>query len=75
MELDFGDPDTEVLVRQLASLLGVDQVAAIRLAVRSELARLEAAEAAAPGQISEHSPHATTPDIDKNAFNELNEDG
>ena len=74
MELDFGDPDTEVLVRRLASQLGVSSTAAIKLAVRNELARLEAAEAAGSGRVGESSPHANTPAIDKDAFNELNED-
>ena len=75
MELDFGDPDTEVLVRRLASQLGVSPAGAIKLAVRNELARLESAESEAPLPVGRSTPHATTPAIDKNEFNELNEDG
>ena len=75
MELDFGDPDTEVLVRQLASRLGVSPAAAIKLAVRNELARLESAESEAPHSTSQSTPRPKTPAIDKNEFNELNEDG
>ena len=75
MELGFGDPDTEVLVRQLASQLGVSPAAAIKRAVRNELARLESTESEAPIPTVRSTPHATTPAIDKNEFNELNEDG
>jgi hypothetical protein len=75
MGLDFDDPDTEVLVRQLASRLGVSPAAAIKRAVRNELARLESTESEAPHPTARSTPHATTPGIDKNEFNELNEDG
>ena len=75
MGLEFDDPDTEVLVRQLASRLGVNPTAAIKLAVRNELARLESTESEAPNPTGRSTPHATPPAIDKNEFNELNEDG
>ena len=74
MDLDFDDPDTEVLVRQLASHLRVSPVAAIKLAVRNELARLEAIEAPSSGRPGDFASDPKSPAIDKDAFNELNED-
>jgi hypothetical protein len=75
MSFEIRDADTEVLVRQLASHLGVSLPEAIRTAVRNELTRLEATRG------DKHAPAPTTsakpepPAEDKNAFTELNEDG
>ena len=75
MELNFDDPDTEVSVRRLASWLAVSPVAAIKVAVRNELARMESAALEASHAPGPSTPHAPAPVLDKNEFNELNEDG
>ena len=75
MSFEIRDADTEVLVRQLASKLGVSLPEAIRAAVRNELARLDAADA--PGEIAPP-PASSDPQptpTDKDAFTEFNEDG
>jgi hypothetical protein len=77
VSFDIRDADTEVLVRQLASKLGVSLIEAIRTAVRNDLARLDAAAArseiaASPGHAGSSTEPAPT---DKDAFTELNDDG
>ena len=74
MTFDFKDPDIEILLRRLASALGVNAEAAIRIALRNELSRVESSisepkrDGAAPAQDQQ-------PSVDKNAFTERNEDG
>jgi len=77
VSFEIRDSDTEVLVRRLASNLGVSLPEAVRTAVRNELARLDVKDArreiAAP---SDHIRSASMPaSTDKDAFTELNEDG
>ncbi len=79
MSFDFKDPDTEILLRRLASALGVSAEVAIKVALRNELSRVENSEAEPKAGGAERDARAARQDppssLDKNAFTELNEDG
>ncbi len=79
MNFEFKDPDTEILLRRLASALGVSPEVAIKVALRNELSRVEDSEAEPKAGATERNARAARQDppasLDKNAFTELNEDG